>query len=297
MPVYSSFRWLHAFLAVAALFWILPARADAAGIVQVEHFPASGRPALIFIPALACGPWEWRRQIAALRGRYDIYVLRLPGFDGLAPVNGDALVERALAGIAELVRANKLAHPLVIGHSIGGSLAIDFAERYPGLAGGIIAIEGGYPASHDEAERRKVAAEDAKPFRGLDRAQFKRTFESDMLKDMLQRRNDVQTVGRLAARSDPDAVAAWLYDVDMLDLTPGLSKIRVPVVEIVPFDASVDARDGLTLAKKRALYQRWLKRAPRGSVVMIDHARHFVMFDRPAAFDDVLFGAIRRMSA
>ena len=273
-----------------------PASTFNEGIVQVERFAAPGKPVLIFIPALACGPWEWDGQITALAGRYDIYVLRLPGFDGLRAVPNDALVSRTAASIARLVRAHKISHPIVIGHSIGGSLAISFAEQYPGLSGGVIAIEGGYPASKSEQGRRRAADEDVAPFRGEGRLKFERTFKTAMLADMLQRKADVDTVARMAARSDPSAVVAWLYDVDMLDLTAGLEKIRVPLVEIVPFDAPVDSPYGLSLAKKRALYAKWLARAPRGSVVMIDHARHFVMFDRPAAFDRALFAAVGRMT-
>lgn len=298
------------FLFIVALFFSLTPIADAnvplrapapastfdEGIVQVERFAAPGKHALIFIPALACGPWEWNGQIAALAGRYDIYVVRLPGFDGLRALSGDALVSRTAASIARLVRTRKLSHPIVVGHSIGGSLTIYFAEHYPELLGGAIAIEGGYPIGSTEQARRRAAAEDVAPFRGNSREKFERTFKTVMLNDMLQSKADVDTVARMAARSDPNAVAAWLYDVDMLDLTPGLSKVHAPIVEIVPFDASVDASYGLTLAKKRSLYERWLARAPRSSVVMIDRARHFVMFDRPAAFDRALFAAIDRMT-
>src|SRR5690348_7867698 len=52
------------------------------GMLRVEHRGTPGRTAIIFIPALFSGAWQWEREIAALSDRYDIYALTLPGFDG-----------------------------------------------------------------------------------------------------------------------------------------------------------------------------------------------------------------------
>ena len=48
-------------------------------------------PALIFIPGLACGPWTWTQTAARLEGKYTVYLLTLPGFDGRTPVPGATL--------------------------------------------------------------------------------------------------------------------------------------------------------------------------------------------------------------
>jgi pimeloyl-ACP methyl ester carboxylesterase len=60
-----------------------PAKFEA-GALQVERISQKG-PALIFIPGLASGPWAWDQTTGALRERYSIYLLTLPGFDGRAP--------------------------------------------------------------------------------------------------------------------------------------------------------------------------------------------------------------------
>ncbi|GEM_PF-4218533 len=61
----SSLRSLALVLAVVPLHAATPLSTFATGIVQIERFSAPGKQALIFIPALACGPWKWNGPIAA----------------------------------------------------------------------------------------------------------------------------------------------------------------------------------------------------------------------------------------
>jgi hypothetical protein len=82
----------------------------------------------------------------------------------------------------------------------------------------------------------------------------------------------------------------------MLDLTPGLAQLAVPLTEIVPFDAEIDPYQGFpSLEAKRTAYQTWVAHAPRGgTVTMVTPSRHFVMLDQPEEFDRLLFAAIER---
>ena len=62
---------------------------------------------------------------------------------------------------------------------------------------------------------------------------------------------------------------------------------------IKPFDSQIDPYSGFHSAQeKRAAYERFVSHAQHGSVVMIENARHFVMFDRPATFQAALLAAI-----
>src|ERR1700756_5743432 len=72
----------------AALPPPLPAAIESfeAGSLHVDVFGTSGKPALVFIPGLACVPWEWSGEIARLSSNYHIYALTLPGFDGRSAI-------------------------------------------------------------------------------------------------------------------------------------------------------------------------------------------------------------------
>lgn len=272
---------------------VAPVETFAAGMLRVERFGVARGVPLIFIPALYCGSWQWDREIASLAPAHDIYAVTLPGFYGRPRDRGTDLMNRAVASLSELVRTRRLNHPIVIGHSLGGTLAVLFAERYPQAPGAIVAVEGGYPVAATQAQREKIAAAAAKPYYGADAATFARVLRKNQLQYVITSKTDVDTVSRYADRSDPTAVALWLRAALSLDLTAGLHDIRVPFTEIVPFSEAIDPYNGFaTFRAKRSAYTAWLAHAPNGHLIMIDDSRHFVMFDQPAAFDAVLLATI-----
>lgn len=83
-----------------------------------------------------------------------------------------------------------------------------------------------------------------------------------------------------------------------MDLTPKLGVIWVSFTEIVPYSEEIDPYNGFpSLIAKRDAYLTWLAHAGDGHLVMIDHSRHFVMFDQPQAFDSALLSTIAQIVA
>jgi pimeloyl-ACP methyl ester carboxylesterase len=264
------------------------------GMLRVEHFGSPGHTPIIFIPALFCGTWQWQREIAALSDRYDIYALTLPGFDGRPRDTGDSLMDRATPDISKLIRTRNIDRPIIIGHSLGGTLAVLFAETHPQEARSIIAVEGGYPIAPTSAEREQRVNASIAPYVGVDSSAFGSALRKNMLQYVITDKANVDSMERLAARSDPVAVVEWMKAALLLDLTPQLHDVAIPLTEIVPFDSTIDPYQGFASeAAKRAAYSTWLAHAQKSSVIMIDHSRHFVMLDQPATFDRVLFATIR----
>lgn len=301
-PVRLTLLTLGAAVAIAAT----PGRAPAAvgsrqapaqtfdvGMLRVQRLGTPGRTPIIFIPALFCGPWQWQREIAALSDRYDIYALTLPGFDGRPRDTGGDLLNRAASDISKLITSRKLDHPVVVGHSLGGTLAVLFGATFPDETRGIIAVEGGYPVAPTAEGRAQRINATVAPYIGVSRAAFGDSLRKNMLQYTITSKADVDSMQKLASRSDPAAVVDWLRAALELDLTPQLHRITPPLTAIVPYDSTIDSYVGYaTEAAKQDAYATWLRNAPRGSVVMINHSRHFVMLDQPAAFDSALFAAI-----
>jgi pimeloyl-ACP methyl ester carboxylesterase len=303
-------RWLRrlANLALAAAV-LVPLRAAATlapltvsptttftvGMLRVERFgnPA-GRP-IIFIPALYCGPWEWNAQIDSLSTGYDLYVLTLPGFDGRPMVSGDSLLRRAARDLHLLISSRRLVHPTVVGHSLGGTLAVLFSETYPSDVANVVTVEGGHPIASTQKLRDDRTESAVRPFVGISRAAFGPALVKYQLQYVITSKADVAAMERLAARSDPAAIVAWLRAALPLDLTPGLHSVTATFTAIIPYDATIDPFNGFpSESAKRAAYERWVANTPHGSVVVIAPSRHFVMFDRPKAFAEAVRAAIRR---
>jgi pimeloyl-ACP methyl ester carboxylesterase len=113
-----------------ALSLLAPAFSAAAkfevGALQVEQVSSKG-PALILIPGLASGPWVWTDTTARLSGQYSIYLLTLPGFDGRKAVPGTTL-DSLSKDLATLIESRKFERPVLVGHSLGGTLSLPGIE-------------------------------------------------------------------------------------------------------------------------------------------------------------------------
>jgi pimeloyl-ACP methyl ester carboxylesterase len=288
-------RMRTAALIFAVLASLAPQRTFDAGIMQVQQFGSSDARPIIFIPGLACGPWVWDAQIAALAPKYNVFVVRLPGFDGRPMIGSNGLMRRAVDSIHTLIVSERLQRPIVVGHSLGGTVAVLFGETYPRDAANIVTVEGGYPVAPTQAQRNASVARSTAPYDAISQSQVAATLRTNMLQYTITRKTDVDRATALAGRSEPTAIVAWMKAALSLDLTPHVSAIRVPFTAIIPFDAEIDPHQGFkTAADKLAAYKAWVSHAPRGEVIMISGSRHFVMIDRPRAFEMALESAIAR---
>jgi pimeloyl-ACP methyl ester carboxylesterase len=268
-----------------------------AGMLRVEHFGHAGKTPIIFIPALTFGASQWQRQIATLSDSFDIYALTLPGFDGRPHATGGDLMNRASADISALIASRHLDHPIIVGHSLGGTLAVYFGVHHSAEVRGIISAEGGYPFAATAQERAQRLAQISAPYRGIAPSTLFDSLQKYQLQYTITGKAAVDSVKPIVSRSDPVGIVDWLEAAAPLDLGAELQHISVPLTEIVPFDADIDPHQGFaTLAAKTAAYETFLAHALRGSLIMIDHSRHFVMIDQPAAFDRALYTTISALA-
>jgi pimeloyl-ACP methyl ester carboxylesterase len=226
---------------------------------------------VILIPGLGSGPAVWSRLTGDVSGvRWHLVHVR--GFAGLAAdanASGELLVPLA-DEIARYIRDNGLGAPAIIGHSMGGTLAMLVALRQPARVGRLMVVDmlpaaagliGGTAAGMGFLARQLRGY-----FTGTvaGRRAFARFLQ------------DATPGGR---DSDPDVVAAALDELAELDVAPRLATIRAPltVVPALPADAAM-ARS--TLARVRDAYRP----APTARIAPVQPSGHMVMLDQPAKF-------------
>jgi len=268
----------------------------AVGALQVEQRGTSG-PAVILVPGLASGPWVWADTAQRLEQDHVVYLLTLPGFDGRAAVAGTTL-DTLASDLRQLIETKKIARPVLVGHSLGGTLSLKFASEHSALIAGVVAVDGlpVFPGTENQTgDRSKLADGVRAQFGGQTREQFV-AGQHGYMKQIGS--IDPAIADRLAeqsARSDIGATADFAAQVFALDLRPKLKGIAVPVVEISPFNAPDFAAMGVDENGKTAYYRLLLAGVPQLDVVSISPARHFVMFDQPAKFATALDAALARL--
>lgn len=100
----------------------------------------NGNQALIFIPGFASSGDVWNDTTAKFEKDFTCYTLTMAGFAGIKPQT-DASFKDWEKGIATYIKDNKIEKPILIGHSMGGGLALAIAADYPELAGKIIIVD------------------------------------------------------------------------------------------------------------------------------------------------------------
>jgi len=268
---------------------IVPAERFEAGALLVERHGQHGRP-LVLIPGLASGAWAWQDMVRELSGEHVVYVVTLPGFDGRPAVaNG---LEASRQGLLELIASRKLERPVLVGHSLGGTLALELAEQEPGMVGGVVSIEGlpVFPGTEDmPAAQRLPMAQSMKAGMAMQGADaFARQQQQYMRTQGVLDMSKADELARLSARSDPAAVAQYMADALALDLRPGLPRITAPVLVLAPYFEADASQVNLTEAAKAAYYKSLLAGTPTAEVVAVAPARHFAMFDQPRKVADVI---------
>jgi pimeloyl-ACP methyl ester carboxylesterase len=269
---------------------IQPAETFESGALLVERHGSKGRP-VILIPGLASGPWVWQEVIRQFKGDFTLYVVTLPGFDGRPAPAGEAL-EGARAALRELIAQRKLVRPVLVGHSLGGTLAYAVAQDLGNGIGGVVALDGlpVFPGTENmppeqrpqaaQSVRTRMATNDPRAWASQQRDYMRGQGVLDMGK--------ADDITPLLLRSDREAVGAYVADALAIDLRPGLSKITAPVLVVAPFYQYDGAQDAMTAADKVAHYSSLVEGIPSVEVVPIAPSRHFLMIDQPLALAGIL---------
>lgn len=265
-----------------------PAGSFDAGSIHVDVYGTAGKPALVFIPGLTCGPWEWAGEIARYSPNYSIYALTLPGFDG-RPGISTPLFQTVTADFWSMLAAHNVQRPVLIGHSLGGTLAIVLAEQHSDRLRGAVAVDGlpvfpGFEKMTPQ-QRSQTAARYSSMMSSASPAQFETAEKSYILPNYLTSSADVAAVAPLVAKSDPKTTADWFSEDLTTDNRPNLKSIAVPLLEIAPYDKTIDGSMFPDANAKQSYYASLLSGDPTAKVSMISPSRHFIMYDQPAQLD------------
>ncbi|HEX7853929.1 MAG TPA: alpha/beta hydrolase [Sphingobium sp.] len=236
-------------------------------VVQVQ---GTG-PDAVLIPGLGSGPGVWSSLIRDAPG-YRWHLIHVRGFASLpADANAQGPLLTPLADeILRYIAESRLDAPAVIGHSMGGTLAMLAALRQPARVGRLMVVD----MLPQPAGLIGGTAEGM----GFLANQLRQYFTGTVAgrRAFAQILQDATPSGR---DSDPDVVASALDELAAIDLGPRLASIRQPLTIVPALPA--DPRTAAALLNRiRTAYAP--ARAAR--IVPIQPSSHMVMFDQPAKF-------------
>ena len=250
--------------------------------------------AIIMIPGLASSGTTWDATEKHLRGQYRCLELTLAGFAGVPAIRGPLLSE-ARDQIAQYIRDNHLERPVIMGHSLGGSIALDLASRYPDLVGPVIIVDslpfiaGVWFQADTLVKAQPTIDQMRKGMEGMTHEQWvAMTRSGASTNSMATSTSDQKTLIDWGLASDQKTVTDAMIELVSADLRPELSKIETPVLVMGTWVGLQSY--GVTKDVATAVFKEQYSGVKNLDFVMAEKARHFVMWDDPAWFNTQVDG-------
>ena len=258
------------------------------GFVEVDgvklHYAEAGTgPAVVFVHGWGCDLHSWDEQIQFLQDRFRViaYDWRGHGRSGLTPRYPFAALGRELEGV---LTALNVTRPVLCGHSMGGTIVMEYATSYSRPLAGLMLVDTNIPGNWLDHLHHwvrcygaVVATEGLAPVFGSHRALemvseiYGRVFWSEAWR-----------------KANPEKLAAWqerfadglrlgmtrayLASACRRDPTPGLRTLSLPTLVVVGTDDQVFP---VTMARQIAS-------AIRGSTLaLIEGAGHMSLCEQP----------------
>ncbi|MEX2333715.1 MAG: alpha/beta hydrolase [Pseudohongiella sp.] len=261
-------------LATILLMALLTQTAAAQQAIHVEQ-RGSGQ-ALIFLPGFTNPGSIWNETARNLQGDYQQHLVSYAGFNGLAPI-GTPWYSRLKTELIAYVTDNALEEVVVIGHSMGGTLAIDLAAALPDRISGMILVDSlpamaeimmpGVPVSalrYDSPYNRQMLNMSDEAFEQMATA---------MSGNMTADQASVPMLAEWIVQADRETYVYGYTDLLKLDLRETLAEVGAET--LILGAGFPDADTVLTN------FQSQYANLANKDILLAEDSRHFIMLDQP----------------
>ncbi len=233
---------------------------------DLAYRAAGSGPPVVFLHGLWASSGEWSRAFDLFSPRYRLYAPDLPGH-GQSPARLPWRLREIAALLAAWMRALEIPPATIVGHSMGGALAIILAAAEPQLAQRLVLVN-------------TVGLPIQRPFlRALTNAG-----------QGIASHQNLRYTSRYGNPRRLQSLATWQATNEVLtcDLRPDISHLHCPTLIIWGI------RDPLLPAQSAVALQRAI---PGAELVMLPNVRHHPSRQVPAFFDQILEDFLARAEA
>lgn len=238
-----------------------------AGLHHVSITGPAGAPTAVFIHGAGADHTVWGNQIAAMRGRFGAIALDLPGH-GRSPRIPEASIPSYARHVEVFLEGAAPTGSVLIGHSMGGAVALLLALDTPGLCRGVVLVGSGATLGVAprilELLRGKIRSGDGP-------VAVRKFIEQSCAGGELP--PAVERSLRTVPLPDPSVLLGDLVACGRFDVRGRVRSLRLPLFLICGDD------DRLSLP----VHSQWLARAVEGArLLLVPGAGHLVMIEKAA---------------
>lgn len=249
----------------------------------VAEVRGKGDTALVFLHGWGGDREYWKNQVDAFAADYRVVAIDQAGFGESGKDRKAWTVETLAADVEAVVKDLGLKRVILVGHSMGGPVALLAAKRMPGTVVAVIGIDTLQNAESKLPEdvRNQLLAGMEKDFKGT---------ISGMFDGILPEKVDPAVKKFLVAKAqaaDPKAAVALMRDLFGRDTGTLLKEAKVPV-------RCVNSAGGFAYFTPTAVDTN--KKYADFAVVTIDDVGHYPMLEKPDEFNRKLKDVLKEFA-
>jgi pimeloyl-ACP methyl ester carboxylesterase len=258
--------------------------------VVIEGAAPGKGPDVLLIPGLSSSRDVYAAEAKLLTANHRLHLVQIAGFAGdpAGPNATGPILAPIVEQLHQYIVTNKLQPVPVIGHSLGGLLALMLAQAHPEDVSKLLIVDTlpfyglvfNPAATVDLVRPQAQAMHDQLIQMPADQfAASQPLFTVRLVKDP----EGARQVSASSIASDRTVFAnAMLEDLET-DIRPQLAGIKTPTTLLYPYETTQGP-----VADVTALYTSAYSTMPNVHFIRIDDSRHFIMYDQPAAFDTAI---------
>ena len=257
---------------------LLPVLMIAAAVAAAQEPPpplleGRGEFEMVLIHDLGSNARVWQEVEPYLRGTFQEWTFELSGHGTTRPLAKPGIAAEA-ARLADFLAAEGIAYPTLVGHGVGGMIALRYTLDHPSKVHRLILLDTTARQLSTPEQQKEMAASLATNYDETVARRYLSMSPSDEVSDRIL--DD-------ALRTDSASFIGLLMSTNGFDVTPELGALTVPLLIVgseLMFPEGVDSRHVLEHAGfgfARAL-----------SFKRIEKTGHFMMLERPVYLASVL---------
>lgn len=236
----------------------------------------SGQPLVLLHGVAGDANLHWNRNFKRLTTRFTVYAPDLPGFGDSAPLASPTLTAY-VDWLNNFLRFHKLSGTILIGHSMGASIARVYAAQSPAMVAGLVLVDGGHVPQVSPTVKLLMKL----PFvagRALNRMK-RLAFDDARIKAMVHNQAlcDDEFIANVKRHE-----AQFIPIVRRMLVTPPPAKLT-PECPVLVLWGDDDRFESVSIGKQLA------ELIPSAVFETIENAGHMSMLDKPKEFSELIF--------
>lgn len=254
---------------------------------------------LIFIHGLGSYLKAWERNVPELKKYFRCIALDLPGYGKSSKQIHSGKVSFYTEIISDFIKALRLKNVTLVGHSMGGQIAMAFALDYPQLISNLILVApAGFELFNDEEiELLKKIVSPKILFNTSDhqvRLNYKLNFykmpsEADsMIADRISIKNDHKFFNHCTI------VSKSLFGLLKAPVFNRLPEIKIPALILFGLNDSLIPNRLLHHTTTKEIAEAGASRIKNSTLIFFDECGHFIQYEKPNQFNKALLTFLKK---